>query len=64
MLTKRCECIGDDIHDRVHPETSRSGDADGEVCVVRHEKDRKLCREYREKDEKSKGGFINQDWLF
>jgi hypothetical protein len=38
MLTKRCECIRDDIHDRVHPETSRSGDADGEVCVVRHEK--------------------------
>jgi hypothetical protein len=38
LLSEGCKSCGNDIHDGVHTETSRSGDADGEVCVGRHEK--------------------------
>ncbi len=37
LLTERCKCIRDDIHDRVHTESCWTRDTDGEVCVGRHE---------------------------
>ncbi len=34
MLSERGERVRDDIHDRVHSETCRSGNTDGEVCIL------------------------------
>ncbi len=34
MMTERSESRRDDIHDRVHTETSRSGDTYAETCIV------------------------------
>lgn len=38
LLTQGSKSVRDDIHDGVHPESSRSGDTDGEVSIGRHEK--------------------------
>jgi hypothetical protein len=49
MRPEACECTRDDIHDRVHPETCRSSDTYGEVCVGGHDDEK-----YMESIEKTK----------